>query len=345
VGSYGEGFGYIDPDGRTYHPYPAYRKASGFAIATSKDGEVWIATMGQGLLRINTVTNQLKAYTMAKEAPNDPKTNSIVNDYISKMSLSPDGRRVYCATTLGLCCLDIETESWTSTFGRNCLNYGTPCRVVKEYGGRLWIGTNDGLFCYDMLKKKMETVTTEKGLADNGIASIEQDKAGRLWIGTDHGLCCYDPKTGLAKSYFVDNGLQSNEFSDGASCGIDRGDHALIIMGGVGGITWFDPAKVEQARWEPTVKIVSFLVKTRPSAADHGRAAMRSATPPCSPPTASSWPAATTPSPYSSLHSPSTTPTTLLIIIASTAKPSHACRRAPTNSPSPTCRQAPTGSE
>ncbi len=260
VGSYGEGFGYIDPDGRTYHPYPAYRKASGFAIATSQNGEVWIATMGQGLLRINTVTNQLKAYTMAKEAPNDPKTNSIVNDYISKMSLSPDGRRVYCATTLGLCCLDIETESWTSTFGRNCLNYGTPCRVVKEYGGRLWIGTNDGLFCYDMLKKKMETVTTEKGLADNGIASIEQDKAGRLWIGTDHGLCCYDPKTGLAKSYFVDNGLQSNEFSDGASCGIDRGDHALIIMGGVGGITWFDPAKVEQARWEPTVKIVSFLV-------------------------------------------------------------------------------------
>ena len=255
VGSYGEGFGYIDPDGRTYHPYPAYRKASGFAIATSKDGEVWIATMGQGLLRINTVTNQLKAYTMAKEAPNDPKTNSIVNDYISKMSLSPDGRRVYCATTLGLCCLDIETESWTSTFGRNCLNYGTPCRVVKEYGGRLWIGTNDGLFCYDMLKKKMETVTTEKGLADNGIASIEQDKAGRLWIGTDHGLCCYDPKTGLAKSYFVDNGLQSNEFSDGASCGIDRGNRAVMVFGGVGGITWFHPEKMQQARTgKPTVK-------------------------------------------------------------------------------------------
>ena len=264
IGSYCEGFGYIDANTNAYRQYPAYKKASGFAICGSHNGEVWIATMGQGLLRINPATNQLKAYTMNAKASSDPSVNSIVNDYINKMSLSPDGKRIYCATTLGLCCLDIEKESWTTTFGKNCLNYGTPCRVVKEYDGRLWIGTNDGLLCYDMQKKSLQPITTEMGLADNGIASIERDKEGHLWIGTDHGLCRYDPKTGLTMSYFVDNGLQSNEFSDGASWSVDRGDHAVIVMGGVGGITWFDPNKIKQAKWDASVKIVSFLVNNKP---------------------------------------------------------------------------------
>ena len=263
VGSYGEGFGYIDPEGSTYHKYPSSGNISGFAIEGSSNGDVWIATMGQGLLRIAPQTSNLKSYTMDEKAANDPKINSIANDYISKMSLSPDGKRVYCATTMGLCCLDIERDSWTSTFGKNCLNYGTPCRVVREFGGQIWIGTNDGLYSYDIKKKSMQTYDTEKGLADNGIASIETDKSGRIWVGTDHGLCSYDMRTHLTKSYFVDNGLQSNEFSDGASCAVDRGDHIVMVFGGVGGITWFDPDKVRQPDWEASVKIVSFIINNQ----------------------------------------------------------------------------------
>ena len=260
VGSYGEGFGYIDADGKNYHKYPQYPTASGFAIESTKNGEVWIATMGQGLLRLNPAANQLKAYTTVEKATTDRSVNSIVNDYISKMSLSPDGKRIYLATTVGACCLDIEKESWVSLFGKNCLNYGQPVRVVKEYGGRLWIGTNDGLYSYDLKKQEMQHFTTEKGLADNGIASIEQDKRGRLWLSTDHGLCCHDPKTGLTQSYFVDNGLQSNEFSDGASCAVDRGDHLIMVFGGVGGITWFDPDKVKQNEWKATVRLTGFTI-------------------------------------------------------------------------------------
>ena len=167
--------------------------------------------MGQGLLRLDNNGNLKKAYTTTTHsASNDETQNHIANDYISKMSLSPDGKRIYVATTMGLCCLDIERDSWTSLFGKNCLNYGTPTRIVKEYSGRLWIGTNEGLYCYDLMKNTQKLFTAESGLADNGIASIEQDREGKLWIGTDHGLCCHDPKTGITQSYFVDNGLQSN---------------------------------------------------------------------------------------------------------------------------------------
>lgn len=258
VGSYAEGFGYIDTAGN-YHKYPQYGNSSGFAIETTKNGVVWVATMGQGLLRITS--SSIKAYTMQENAPDDPRANSIVNDYISKMSLSPDEKRVYLATTMGVCCLDIEKDSWTSTFSKNCLNYGTPCRVAKEFNGQLWIGANDGLYCYDLKRKELQPYTADRGLSDNGIAAIECDRQGRLWIATDHGLCCHDPKTGSTRSYFVDNGLQSNEFSDGASSTTPGG---IMVFGGVGGITWFRPEQIQQSNWEAKVSLVAFRINNQP---------------------------------------------------------------------------------
>ncbi|MBO6060000.1 MAG: hybrid sensor histidine kinase/response regulator, partial [Bacteroidaceae bacterium] len=258
IGSYAEGFGYIDTGG-AYHKFPQYPNSSGFAIQASKNGDVWVATMGQGLLRITS--SSVKAYTMQDDAPDNPGVNSIVNDYISKMSLSPDGKRVYLATTMGVCCLDIEKNSWVSTFGKNCLNYGTPCRVVKEYDGVLWVGANDGLFCYDFKQKKFLPYTADIGLSDNGIAAIERDRQGRLWIATDHGLCCHDPKKGTTRSYFVDNGLQSNEFSDGASSMTANG---ILVFGGVGGITWFWPEDIQQTNWDAKVSLVAFRVNNQP---------------------------------------------------------------------------------
>ena len=156
IGSYGEGFGYIDADGKNYHKYPKHPTISIFGIAVSKTGELWLATMGQGLLRINLTTNQEKAYVTDVKAENDRSIDCLVNDYISTLSFSPDGRRLYVATTMGVCCLDLEKENWTNTFGKNCLNYGTPTRVAKEFGGQLWIGTNEGLYSYDLNRKALE---------------------------------------------------------------------------------------------------------------------------------------------------------------------------------------------
>ena len=264
LGSYGEGFGYIDADLRAFHKYPKYQSGSAFSIQPVKNGDLWIATMGQGLLHINAAGNLLRAYTTQEKAATDRNVNCIVNDYISHLSISSDGKRIYAATTLGVCCLDIEKDSWTNTFGQNSLNYGKPARIVKEYDGQLWIGTNDGLFCYDLKKKDLHLYTTEKGLADNGIASIERDKEGKLWIATDHGLCCHDPHTGLTQNYFMDDGLQSNEFSDGASCTIFREDRTLMAFGGVGGITWFHPERIQQAKWDAKVRLVTFIVNQQP---------------------------------------------------------------------------------
>ncbi len=286
VGSWAEGFGYIDANATAYHQFPLYLQTNALDIEAPRGGDLWVATMGQGLLRIDLNTLQVKtAYTMKEGAPDHPQMNSITNDYISKISLSPDEKRIYLATTMGVCCLDIDKDSWTSAFGRNCLNYGTPCRIVKEYDGKLWIGTNDGLYwtevndnvnanvnVNDNVNTQPSTLNAQRStlhsplsapLSENGIASIEQDKEGRLWISTDHGLCCYDPKTDLTRTFFVDNGLQSNEFSDGASWAVDRGTRVVMLFGGVGGITYFRPEEIQQAKWDAKVTLVAFAINNK----------------------------------------------------------------------------------
>lgn len=86
---------------------PQGRNISVFGIEVDPQGRIWLGTMGFGLLRLSPDDGSVKAYTMRNGAVHDKKMNSLTNDYISKLSLSPDGKRVYIATTMGLCCYDI----------------------------------------------------------------------------------------------------------------------------------------------------------------------------------------------------------------------------------------------
>ncbi len=263
LGTYKEGLGYIDPKSMTYHPYPLPQGSttSIFDLETDHDGRLWIATMGNGLQCLDLETGDVKTYHQTNNADNDRKVNSISNDYISQVSISPDGQRVYAATSMGVCAMDIKTENWISTFGKNCPNYGTPTRIAREFGGTLYVGTNDGLVCYDLKTRQMTLKDLESGLTDNGISSIEQDRQGHLWISTDHGLCCLDPKSGKTNTYYVDNGLQSNEFSDGASWAEPNG---LLVFGGLAGVTWFNPSEIHEHKWKAEVKLTGFTVNGEP---------------------------------------------------------------------------------
>ena len=257
VGSFNEGCGWIDPITGIFHrqSLPQGDQVSIFGMVTDDYGHLWLGTMGNGLLRLNLSDGTVKAYTMTERAQWDFSKNSIINDYISKISISPDGKRIYCATTMGLCCLDILSDSWTKALGINNLLYGTPIRIAKEYDGILWIGTNTAFWRYDLRERKLENL--EAGLPKNGIASIEKDLTGKLWISTDHGLCRLDPQSLQSETYFVDNGLQSNEFSDGASFLSPDG---LLVFGGVGGISWFKPSEIMKRKWDAQVKITDFII-------------------------------------------------------------------------------------
>ena len=263
IGSYGEGGGWIDPVSLKYHPisYSEDDHLIIMDIVADKEGRLWAATMRHGMLCLTQGGQQIHTYIMKPGADNDRTVNSITNNFVSQVYVSDDGQRVYAATSMGICCLDIASGSWTKVFGSNCLNYSEPVRVVREYDGILWYGTNDGLYCYDLNKRETRHFTSDDGLADNGVASIERDQQGKLWITTDHGMTLFDPDKGPSMNYFADDGLQSNEFSDGCS---DNTPNGTIILGGTGGVTWFKPQNIQQSQWDATVMLTSLTINGTP---------------------------------------------------------------------------------
>ena len=261
VGTYTDGLGYLDAAG-SFHPVDlGIGKSVGiFDIKQDPQGNIWIATMGEGLFCLQKDGSR-KNYKAKYGADNNLKTNSIPNDYLIKLCFSKDGSRVYVATSVGLACLDRKRNSWTSTFrGINCLNKnGFSHCVFVDSKDQVWYGTEDGALCFDFKKGiKPKLYSTANGLTDNSVASITEDYQGKIWIGTTKGLNKLVSKDGKIIKFYAESGLQSNEFSDASVCTTD--DKKIILMGGSGGLNWFQADRVRQHPWQAKVVISGFFV-------------------------------------------------------------------------------------
>ena len=263
VVTYTDGFGYLDATG-TYHRIhiEGMDNVGVFDIKCDRQGTLWLATMGAGLVRINK-TGAPILYKVKKGTEGNIHANNIPNDYIAKLALSKDHSRVYLATAIGMACLDTRKNSWTSALGgKNCLNKNVYSHAIfVDSKDRIWYGCEDGVFQYGQGGKLQRHYTTADGLSDNSIASIIEDYKGRIWISTASGLSKLNLDNGHITRFYAENGLQSNEFSDGAAC--TSADKRIIIMGGTGGVNWFDAEKVKQHPWKASVNITGLKIGNR----------------------------------------------------------------------------------
>lgn len=264
VGTYTDGLGYMDAAG-SFHPVDlGISKSVGILdIKQDPQGNIWIATMGKGLFCLQKDGSR-RNYKAKYGADNNLKVNSLPNDYLIKMALSKDGNHVYIATSVGLACLDRKRNSWVSTFkGVNCLNKNSFSHCVfVDSKDHVWYGTEDGAFCFDFRKGiKPKLYTTANGLTDNSVASITEDYQGNIWLGTIKGLNKLALKSGTITKFYAESGLQSNEFSDASVCTTQ--DRKTILIGGSGGLNWFQTDQVRQHPWQAKVVISGFILNNK----------------------------------------------------------------------------------
>lgn len=264
VGTYTDGLGYMDAAG-SFHPVDlGISKSVGILdIKQDPQGNIWIATMGKGLFCLQKDGSR-RNYKAKYGADNNLKVNSLPNDYLIKMALSKDGNHVYIATSVGLACLDRKRNSWVSTFkGVNCLNKNSFSHCVFiDSKDHVWYGTEDGAFCFDFRKGiKPKLYTTANGLTDNSVASITEDYQGNIWLGTIKGLNKLALKSGTITKFYAESGLQSNEFSDASVCTTQ--DRKTILIGGSGGLNWFQADQVRQHPWQAKVVISGFILNNK----------------------------------------------------------------------------------
>lgn len=264
VGTYTDGLGYMDAAG-SFHPVDlGISKSVGiFDIKQDPQGNIWIATMGEGLFCLQKDGSR-RNYKTKYGADNNLKINCLPNDYLIKMAFSKDGNHVYIATSVGLACLDRKRNSWVSTFkGINCLNKNSFSHCVfVDSKDHVWYGTEDGAFCFDFRKGiKPKLYTTANGLTDNSVTSITEDYQGNIWLGTIKGLNKLALKSGIITKFYAESGLQSNEFSDASVCTTQDGK--TILMGGSGGLNWFQADQVRQHPWQAKVVISGFILNNK----------------------------------------------------------------------------------
>ncbi|WP_169518474.1 ATP-binding protein [Spirosoma panaciterrae] len=130
----------------------------------------------------------------------------------------------------------------------------------------LWVGTFGGGLCrFDKRTGRCQRFTKQDGLPNNVIYAAIPDQRGYLWVATNQGLCRITRpaarKPLQLQTYNRKDGLLADEFNRFHFLHLpnDR-----ILLGGLEGITAFNPAALSDDRYQPPVELTDLRINNRP---------------------------------------------------------------------------------
>lgn len=280
IGTDGKGIGIYDLERKKFHRWTQVKGndkwpefGSVYAIWQDADHSLWLGTSGYGLihLKINKDPNgNLSVSFLEKFTFNNSDTGP-ANDIIYSLA-GGNGNLLWIGCRYGgLSLLNKKTKKFKNfkafTY-EGSLSNNDVLSVFKDSRDRIWIGTSYGLNLIDEKaafhrEPVFQKLTTINGLPNNTIHAIEEDRSGQIWVSTNKGLAKVDP-AGLKISYYQQSdGLQSNEFCDGAVWK-DKQDN--LFFGGTYGFNNFLPQNIRKSNWIPNLYISEILIGGKPAA-------------------------------------------------------------------------------
>ncbi len=124
--------------------------------------------------------------------------------------------------------------------------------------GEIFVATSGGL-CILEPHGKLKILTTRSGLPNDVVYAVVQDKSHNLWVSTNKGLSKISYRAGkfTFRNYDVSEGLQSNEFNQGAGFIDSKGE---VFFGGINGFNYFFPSQVKDNSFVPNVVLTSVKI-------------------------------------------------------------------------------------
>jgi len=230
------------------------------ALHEDSSGTLWIGTNGGGLDRLDASREGFVHYPPDEESPTALPAGTV-------LTLYEDAAGYLWVGTYGggLARLDPATDLFqryqSASDRTNGLNNNTVLSVHEDAAGILWIGTyGGGLNRFDRTTGTWSHITEADGLPNDVIYGILPDRAGRLWMPTNKGLARYTPSTGEVRTYDASDGLQGNEFNQGAAF---RGRDGALYLGGINGFNAFSPDSIRDNPFVPPVYLTSLRVFDR----------------------------------------------------------------------------------
>ena len=183
------------------------------SIVPLENGQVWVATYGNGLWVVDA-----KTYQFERHLKHDPSVkSSLIFDEIGTAFLSKNGALVIGTWGAGLQVMNGNTANSFMVLRHslqhdNGLSYANVRTVLELNNGLIAVGTTGkGVDVIDPLRGRISSINrTQEGSALTNIVSLAQQQSGTIWAGTT--------SSGLVK---LD--LETQRFTPSGVIGINKG--------------------------------------------------------------------------------------------------------------------------
>ncbi len=235
-----------------------------FYTTAVEDGIFWVATL-YGLKKCRVSNNEI----IIEQEITTNTNPSVSLDNCRVLYFSKDTGELFIGTEGGgltVVHLDdnqnpIHSNVYTKADAADSLSNNYIRSIIKSSSADIWIGTYEGLNKMNINpntgKASFKSYTKNEGLPNNTIQSIVEDQQKNLWIGTNQGLCKFNPETEVFTLFSVNDGIQSNEFSEHA---IFKKSDNEIIIGGINGINLFYPQQIASHENTPNTTLTDFYL-------------------------------------------------------------------------------------
>jgi signal transduction histidine kinase/DNA-binding response OmpR family regulator/ligand-binding sensor domain-containing protein len=278
VGLDGEGIDMIESGtGKIFHFPRDFDTAndllfsSVYSICVDAFNDIWLGTSGYGVIRLKVAKSAgslkytLKEYDQVSNSSlNSIKSNivySIVEEKPNQLWFGTRGGGIYRYNALTK---EIEAHIQASTNERNSLNNNDVLSLYIDQQEQLWVGSSGGLHRVFLQNKpyRIEHFTEHEGLPNNTIHGILEDAQTNIWVSTNRGLVMYNRALGSFKNFDSNDGLNNNEFADGAA--FKSKTSSKLFFGGVDGLDIVFPEKLQTQNYFPRLAVSGFEVRNTP---------------------------------------------------------------------------------
>jgi PAS domain S-box-containing protein len=230
------------------------------AMTEDRDGALWLATHGAGLLKFDREHRKFVRY---RYNPGDP--DSLPQNNVENLFADREGGIWAGLGRMGVTHFATNPLPFKSILGLASLD-GTPepfvGAIYEDHQGILWVGTPAALNRIDRQTGHLTFYRRAGGPATStDVIAIREDRSGSLWVGTyNHGLLRLDPRTGKFQTYL-------HNPADPYSLSNDIVTRLLVDRNGTfwvatnDGLNRFDPAtgRFTVYKLDPQRRIVSYL--------------------------------------------------------------------------------------
>jgi ligand-binding sensor domain-containing protein/class 3 adenylate cyclase/predicted metal-dependent HD superfamily phosphohydrolase len=229
-----------------------------YVIIEDNKNKLWLGTK-QGVVVLDKDRKIVHTYTTEDGLPSDV-IRSLYNDRGGNIWIGTDGG--------GLCKViyskgQINFEIYQNNQERlNTLSSNTVLSIHQGDDGFLWVGTfGGGLNKFNPKTKSFIHFTEKEGLSNNVIYGVLEDKLHNLWLSTNKGISSFNTKNNQVKNYDESDGLQSNEFNNGAYFKSKSGE---MFFGGINGFNAFYPEDININTTKAIPFITQFYLFNKP---------------------------------------------------------------------------------